>query len=308
MGSKRFLVSKYRERRRTCQCLLLLLSVIAAVALIHERVRPVGCGRISIWSHRGHSNAEPGVVKRQRCQATMQELQKNGIHHFDVDVVMDHGIAMVAHPTEMTGTNDTPSPCAQVSFHHFVLMMKQVYGPTGFYFTVEPKASWRDEGRYLEEPQIVLEGILSVLEESPVQDKNCAIILEPTQASDSRIEHLLDRAQESCGLAQSFKRNAAPLGVQDVPSDDYQISMPALELFGGFDGDSFLTLSGRKPNLKTVVWMVETRDQLMKAMTIGGVDGVVSNHPIQVKEMYEEICRVSKPGDSLRAASSSSDR
>ncbi len=94
---------------------------------------------------------------------------------------------------------------------------------------------------------------------------------------------------QHCSIILPLKRSDAPLGGNNFPTDKYRLIMPTVELFGNADGDRFLKKSEQQ-GLPIILWIVDTLSLLHKALLMRGVQGVISNHPVRLKRMYEEIC------------------
>ena len=220
------------------------------------------------------------------------ELVANDIRHLDVDLIYYKGESLVAHPTEM-GDNlgdFSPSPCSKLPLQLFIQKLKRYYGPEQFYLTMEPKAAWTEEGDFLAPPEDVIQGILDVLDEEPIPNLHCGIILQAGQLQDSRVSPLEHRINQHCIIVLPLKRSDAPLGAANSsPTDKYRLIMPTVELFGNADGDRFLKKSEQQ-GIPVVLWIVDTLSILRKALLMRGVQGVISNHPVRLKQMYEEIC------------------
>lgn len=252
--------------------------------------RPKGCGSVQIWSHRGHLDSSSPDSKSWSCQHVLTELKKNEIRHLDVDILFHEGNAIVAHPTEM-GTdlgNFSPSPCSRMLLTEFIEMLQTHFGED-FYVTMEPKSAWTQEGPFLSPPEKVVGGILDSLDKRPVPHQRCGVILDTWQAEDSRIAPLVYRIQQHCIMVTPFRRNVAPLDEKDVPPPAFKMMMPTHELFGGPDGKWWLHKM-HKAHAQVILWVVDTVENLTKALKLDGVHGVISNHPVRLKKMYEEIC------------------
>ena len=253
---------------------------------------PRGCNVVRIWSHRGHLDASAPESRDWTCDHVLMELVANDIRHLDVDLIYYKGESLVAHPTEM-GNNlgdFSPSPCSKLPLKMFIQKLKRYYGPEQFYLTMEPKAAWTEEGDFLAPPDDVIQGILDVLDEEPIPNLHCGIILQAGQLQDSRVSPLEHRINQHCIIVLPLKRSDAPLGAANSsPTDKYRLIMPTVELFGNADGDRFLKKSEQQ-GLPVVLWIVDTLSILRKALLMRGVQGVISNHPVRLKQMYEEIC------------------
>ena len=155
---------------------------------------------------------------------------------------------------------------------------------------MEPKAAWVGEGIFLAPPEDVVEGILKVLEEEPIPNLQCGIILQGWQLQDRRVSPLEYRIKQHCRIALPLRRGDAPLSEINLPADkDVKLIMPSVELFGNADGDRFLKMS-KHQGLTIVLWVVDTFSILRKVLFMRGVHGVISNNPVRLKRMYEQIC------------------
>jgi hypothetical protein len=67
--------------------------------------------------------------------------------------------------------------------------------------------------------------------------------------------------------------------------------MPTIELFDSKrdDGDWFLAKS-EQTNRIVLLWIVDSKESLRKALSMQNIHGVISNHPTRLKKMYESIC------------------
>jgi hypothetical protein len=221
------------------------------------------------------------------------ELQKEGIRHFDVDLLWYDDESIVAHPMEMGGdllsSSFKPSPCSRLLLKTFIQKLKLYYPQDEFFITMEPKSSWTEkEGDFLSPPDQVVGGILDVLDQEPIPHHHCGIILQPWQLEDIRIAPLRDRIKQHCLVTIPMRRDVGPLTENYLP-DDYELIMPTIELFGDADGEWFLRES-QKRGLDVVLWVIDTIASLRASLRMQGVHGAVSNHPIRLKRIYEQLC------------------
>ena len=289
MGKK----SKTKTKPLTKVLLLVVLFMLCSFLRYrsaHNRL-PRGCNVVRIWSHRGHLDASAPESRDWTCDHVLMELAANDIRHLDVDLLYYKGESVVAHPTEMGDDlgDFSPSPCSKLPLKMFIQKLKRYYGPEKFYLTMEPKAAWTEEGDFLAPPEDVIQGILDVLDEEPIPNLHCGIILQAGQLQDSRVSSLEYPINQHCSIILPLKRSDAPLGGNNFPTDKYRLIMPTVELFGNADGDRFLKKSEQQ-GLPIILWIVDTLSLLHKALLMRGVQGVISNHPVRLKRMYEEIC------------------
>lgn len=273
--------------------LVALLFMFYKLSRSNPGMRPRGCGVVQIWSHRGHLDSSAPDNRDWTCDHVLKELQRNGIRHLDVDVLFYNGQSVVAHPTEFANNlgNFSPSPCSKIPLAMFIQKLKRYYGLQGFFLTMEPKSDWSNvrESDFLASPSDVVSGILNVLHEEPIPNQHCGIILQPWQLQDNRVAPLEYRIHQHCLIAAPLRLSDAPLSEQNFPADVFQLSMPTIELFGNADGDWFLE-KARSHNLPVVLWVVDTGEAMRKSLEMRGVHGVISNHPIRLKQLYSEIC------------------
>lgn len=271
---------------------LLVGGLFLIIYIIFRPFHPRGCGVVKIWSHRGHLDSSSPKSRDWTCDHVLKELKDHNIRHLDIDIVFHGGQSIVAHPTELSDTlgDFSPSPCSKIPLKIFLQKLKHYYGPDGFFLTMEPKSSWTQEGDFLAAPQDVVGGILDVLEEEPVSHQHCGIILQPSQLADSRVASLEYRIHQNCLISAPLKRSDTPLSESNFPpADKFGLIMPTIELFGGSDGELFLKRTQREES-QVILWIVDTVDALQKALQMRGVHGVISNHPVRLQEMYEQIC------------------
>lgn len=284
---------RHQRLTRHTVSIILVVGVLFAVnqLLIQESNRPFGCDIIQIWSHRGHLDSSAPERTTWTCDHVLTTLFDNGITRFDVDLIYHDGVSIVAHPTEMKEQleNFSPSPCSKLPLVDFITLLNKHFGETGYFVTMEPKSAWKEEGDFLAAPQDVITGILDVLEEHPIADKNCGIILDLWQAQDPRVNLLLDRIEDHCQLVTPLRKSQAPLEADDVPPSSFSIIMPTIELFGGQDGKWWLK-QAHSNKAQVVVWVVDTMATLRKALHLKGLNGVISNNPVKLKKMYDDIC------------------
>lgn len=274
---------------------LLLVTVLSILGscfryAAHSRF-PRGCNVVRIWSHRGHLDASAPESRDWTCDQVLMKLVANDIRHLDVDLLYYKGESVVAHPTEMGDDlgDFSPSPCSKLPLKMFIQKLKKYYGPEQFYLTMEPKAAWTEEGDFLAPPEDVIQGIINVLDEEPIANLHCGIILQAGQLQDSRVSTLEYHINQHCSIVLPLKQSDAPLDANIFPTDKYRLIMPTVELFGNANGDRFLKKSEQQ-GLPIVLWIVDTLSTLRKALLMRGVQGVISNHPVRLKRMYEEIC------------------
>ena len=203
-----------------------------------------GCSRVQIWSHRAHLDSSSSQSQNWTCDYVLNELHSHGIRHLDVDVVFHEGQAMVAHPTEMIShekkQEDTyrmpKSPCSKLSLTSFLTKLANQYGPKEFFLTMEPKAAWNgDGGDFLASPESVVSGIINVLDQNPIPQRNCGIIFQSFQWKEVQrdMPHLIPRMQHHCELSAPLKKSDAPLTLAKYPTNEFRLLMPTIELFGG---------------------------------------------------------------------------
>jgi hypothetical protein len=95
---------------------------------------------------------------------------------------------------------------------------------------------------------------------------------------------------QNCLISAPLKRIDAPLRDGNFPpADKFGLIMPTIELFGGSDGEVFLRRAQREES-QVILWIVDTHEALRRDLQMRGVHGVISNHPVQLQEMYERIC------------------
>lgn len=247
---------------------------------------------MQIWSHRGHLDSSSPKSREWTCDHVLLELHKHGIHHFDIDVLFYEGQSIVAHPTEMGDSlgDFSPSPCSKIPLKIFLQKLKVYYGVNGFFLTMEPKSAWTEAGDFLASPQDVMGGILDVLEQEPVPQHHCGIILQPGQLADSRVAPLEYRINQHCLMSAPLKRSDTPLSESNFPSAaKFRLIMPTIELFGRSDGDWFLKETQRDES-QVILWIIDTYGALQRSLQLRGVHGVITNRPIQLQGMYEELC------------------
>ena len=297
-GINRARLLRYKRKTRQYAISLAFVGFLWALNryIRNESNRPVGCGVVQVWSHRGHLDSSAPESKTWTCDHVLQTLQENGIRHLDVDLIYHQGKSMVAHPTELQAElgDFSPSPCSKLPLADLIGLLNQHYGDKGGYMiTMEPKSAWKEPGPFLAAPQDVITGILDVLDEHPIPDKNCGIILDTWQAEDPRVNLLMDRIEDHCQLVTPLRKNQAPLEADDLPPSSFSIIMPTIELFGGTDGKWWLKQQQQQQQQQKsqiVVWVVDTMAVLQKALQLKGVNGVISNNPVKLKAMYDEVC------------------
>lgn len=282
--------SRYRVDFITGALLLFALSVL--LCFQRYAAQPRGCNVVEIWSHRGHLDASDPDIRDWTCDRVLMELKANGIRHLDIDVLYHEGQSVVAHPSEM-GDNLgelSRSPCSKVPLKTFFQKLKRCYGPGRFFVTIEPKAAWMGEGDFLAPPEDAVKGILEVLEEVPIPNLHCGIILQGWQLQDRRVSPLEYRIKQHCRIALPLKQSDAPLSEIVLPANkELRLIMPSVELFGNADGDRFLKKS-KQQGLTIVLWIVDTFSTMREILLMRGVHGVISNNPVRLKRMYEQIC------------------
>ena len=247
---------------------------------------------VQIWSHRGHLDSSDLNSLTWTCDHVLEELHANGIRHFDIDVINIGGQSIVAHPTEMSDNIRTfsPSPCSKLPLREFIQKLKRVYQTSNFFITIEPKAAWMGNGDFLEPPEDVVSAMLVDLELEPIPNRHCGIILQGWQLRDNRIAPLLHHITQLCQISLPLKQSDAPLRPESIPWESVEMVMPWIGLFGNADGDRFL-LSCETMGVAVTLWIVDTFSELREALHMNGVQGVISNNPVRLKSMYEEICR-----------------
>lgn len=287
-----------RHQRQTRHCATIILVLVVLFSINHvikeQSNKPIGCGVVQIWSHRGHLDSYSSESATWTCDHVLASLHENGITHIDVDVIYHDGVALVAHPAEMQEQlgSFSPSPCSKLPLGDFIVLLNKHYGNDGYLLTMEPKSAWKDAGDFLAAPQDVIASILDAIDEHPISKDRCGIILDTWQADDPRVNRLLKRIEEHCQLVTPLRRSDAPLEADDVPPAKFSIIMPTIELFGGEDGKWWLK-QAQQNKAKVVVWVVDSLAVLQKALQLKGVHGVISNHPVVLKKMYDEVCSTS---------------
>lgn len=236
------------------------------------------------------------------CEESVRLLAAAGVSHFDVDVIVHKARVIVSHPADMNPGASGRSPCTGLPLAALVGLLQKHFGAGKFYLSMEPKSAWKTQGPFLAAPEVVMRGVLDVVAaHSDALVGSCGIVLDPWQADDSRVVDIRKRLTEICSMILPYRRNQAPLPEFEVPSLSarYKMVMPTIELFDPAVGDpdkkvrsSFLraTLGS---GMKVTAWVVDNRIDLRTALQQfpPGVDGVVTNRPLQMTEEYKRICR-----------------
>ena len=74
------------------------------------------------------------------------------------------------------------------------------------------------------------------------------------------------------------------------------MTVPTLELFRGTsetaekNREVLREQQQQQDATKTMVWIVDTREDLLAALSLPGISGVVSNYPVMMRHMYRELC------------------
>jgi len=296
--ARRIPFGRHHQRRQNLLSVVFCLVFFGIAIRLHSQSTKLpGCGRVKIWSHRGHLNSYDESSNEWTCDHVLETLAKNDINHIDIDILVHEGQTLVAHPTEMGDDlgDFTPSPCSRLLLSDFLALMEELYGGDGknnFYITMEPKSAWKDDGPFLSQPQLVLSGVLDVIEaNNKLMDGKCGVILDLYQYEDYRVRSILRRLERHCDFVVPFRRSQAPLveqDVRDLPSA-FRLTMPTIELFGATE-----FLSGTmKRDMQVVTWIIDSVSDLRRALKQSppGITGLVSNRPVEIKKMYQEECR-----------------
>lgn len=312
-------------RTVACGTSMALLATLGTVRLLAPLLspshnhRPLNCynADFSIGSHRGKSGITidlDGAEQHQRpsvdaCRTALQELYTHGIHRIiDIDVVSHEGSLLVAHPAEIhhdSNISIAPSPCSLLSLHTFLDLLEKVYDTaTPYYVTIEPKAAWKgtEESR-LAPPQQIVRRVLDTLAQASQQTTGedspwCGIILSPDQLQQLREEHGIQASDilAYCQLVLPVRRSESALWQTTASSSVYAMTVPTLELFRGTsetaekNREVLREQQQQQDATKTMVWIVDTREDLLAALSLPGISGVVSNYPVMMRHMYRELC------------------
>jgi len=257
---------------------LFTLMVLSSRGLssLKDALVPVSCANdVTIWSHRAHLDAYGATtttVKKDAatCESVLQTLFDHGIRHFDLDVLLNGEVTLMAHPSEMwpdtttTSTTTTnheqevfvPSPCARLPLDVLLQHLQHICGSTGFFVSLEPKANWdllpavadavanknKNETTTtskLAAPVNVIEHLLRVLQEQlpmEIPPPHCGLIM--TESQWRRLPwDLQQRIEKVCAsTAVVYSRSNLPRGKKRLdevqpPAKHYRITMPALDHF-----------------------------------------------------------------------------
>lgn len=290
---------KFRLVGSTSSYVLGLLFV-ATCFLRFRRARNLpGCGTVQIWSHRGIVDTPTPV---STCEESVRALAAAGVSRFDVDVIVHNHRTLVAHPRDMEPGAAAVSPCTTRPLNELVTLLRKHYGDENFYLSMEPKSAWKTKAPFLSAPDVVMRGILRVVEaHADVLAGNCGVILEPWQADDGRISDASWRLSAACEMILPYRRSQAPLPGLEIPelSTRYGMVMPTIELFdsatkgrGGVVRSSFLQAT-MNHHMKVAAWVVDSEAELRTALQQfpPGIQGIITNRPLHIADQYQRMCR-----------------
>lgn len=281
------------KTRTTPKCyrlvLTTLLGLVVLIPIRHLQRHNHGfhttqrtCERVDIWSHRTHVDSGRYALG---CRLSLELLRKSGIHHFDVDVLMQEpgSPLLLAHPSEVTSNPNTSfqrAPCSNMELRNFLALLKEIYSGEDFYLTMEPKANWpgQAENAVLGEPKVLLDQLLAELP-SLISKARCGIILSPDQllALGQGYDQQIFRACQDLVYPLSIR---SPF--QLPPTTPYTMFMPTIE-----HHQEMKSTSSTAP---TVVWVVDDEQQLKRALELPNVKGIITNKPQQLQEMLQSMC------------------
>lgn len=277
---------------------VLFFSAICVLRFQRARTLP-GCGTVQVWSHRAVVDTPTPV---STCEETVVALAAAGVSHFDVDVIVHNHRTLVAHPRDMQPGAAAASPCTTEPLGKLVGLLRKHFGEGKFYLSMEPKSAWEEEAPFLSGPEVVMHGILRVVEaHADVLAGNCGIILEPSQADDARIADMNWRLSAACEMILPYRRHQAPLPVPKVRelSEKYGMIMPTIELFESSVDDPSEKASGSflqaalRHHMKVATWVVDSAADLRTALQQfpPGIQGIISNRPLYIAEQVKRMCR-----------------
>lgn len=258
-----------------------------------------GCGTIQVWSHRGIVDAPTPVCT---CEESVRALAAGGVSHLDVDVIVHNAQALVAHPQDMEPGAAAASPCTTRPLAELVGLLQKHFGAGKFYLAMEPKTAWKTQAPFLNAPEVVMRGILDVVEaHADALAGSCGVILEPSQADDARVADLNRRLASSCQMILPYRRHQAPLPEPEVPelSARYVMVMPTLELFKSVSEGSGVMVSSSflqatlAHHMTVATWIIDSAADLRKALLQypPGIHGIITNRPLHMAEQYKRMCR-----------------
>ena len=222
------------------------------------------------------------------CQQNYSSGSGYDLRSIDDDIV-------IAHPMEFRGTADYFAPCAKLPLETVLKLLDQAMSQSSWFVSLEPKADWdrTKELELLQDPVIVLEHALSVLQKFRVQPAQCTLIVDMTKANPPE-KLLLEKLSNHCSFAYAVRRGQGLDAQKAVQNQQYDYICPTIEFHPthsnykattGAESLRALQQSGVVPNV--VHWVVDTKEDLERVANFRA-SGAISNRPLYMVEILQE--------------------
>ena len=195
---------------------------------------------------------------------------------------------------EFKGTSDFQSPCALTPLKTLFQLLQQVFQQGPWLVSLEPKADWdrtKDPESVLKEPVVVLEHILSVIEQFDIQPAHCTLYIDANKVQAPE-KPFLDKLSNHCSLSYAIRRHEGFDAQKAVQRMKYEYIMPTIEFHPSNENyrdttgvESLRVVQQSVP--RSVYWVVDTREDLERVASFRA-DGLVSNRPLFMVELLRD--------------------
>jgi len=252
---------------------------------LNERIKS---NEFLLFSHRSYVNVAAAV--QPSCDKAIQQLQKLGVHHIDLDLIFDEfgtRELIVSHPTEFKRISKKYSPCSNMAFDKLIQILRKVYGDD-YFISLEPKASWGRSQKEMDDPalvppSIILQSLLDAVRRNHLE-QNCAVIVDIDSVQGELEKTLLDSLVTVCKLFHGVRISdelPVSMGVYDA-------IMPSVEFHPRHKNNN--SGKGEIPTdvaANSLFWVVDDVEDLRLAADLRPY-GIVSNVPEDIVSILND--------------------
>lgn len=268
-------------------------------------------GEFVIFSHRTYVNSALPQQQQPSCHDALQQLKNLGIHHIDIDLVLDEAQfpprLVVAHPMEYNKLSKYYSPCANTELDNFIQLLEHIYDNGDFFLSMEPKAAWGNTPVELDNPALanlpskILERLLNAIQRNVLSGDNCAAIVEIPEGhvkgrSNEEImneEELLSEILDYCQWFKGVRFVDGAVTSMSMSMGDYDMIMPSIEFHPRHPHNLKQNRNDgvipRKVRENALFWVVDDEDMLELAADLRPA-GIVSNSPENIVAIIDGWC------------------
>jgi len=250
-------------------------------------------GDFMVGSHRSLGDSKQ--KHQPSCLEGLQQLYAHKIHYLDLDMIYDPSTdqIVIAHPMEFQGTTDIYSPCAKTPLQELFPLLEQAMPQSAWFVSLEPKADWdrTQEFPLLQEPVLVLEKTLMVLETLQIQPSQCTLYIDANKLQDPE-KLVMEKLARHCTFSYAIRRHEGFEAQKAVQLMSYDYVMPTIEFSPTHPNHKATTgveslRVVQETVRKAVYWIVDTAEDLERVATFRG-HGIVSNRPLFMVDMLKD--------------------